>query len=215
MDSNIEKTLNDMINKYKELSACRKDISDAFELMKKCYNGGHKILICGNGGSASDAEHIVGELMKGFKDPRKLSAGKREILANLYDDGKYLADNLQEALPAISLVGSISLSTAFANDVAADMVFAQQVYGLGNKGDLVIGISTSGNSGSVINALKIAGAFGMRTIGLTGNRNGAMQKFCDISIKVPQSETYLVQELHLPVYHTLCAMIEQEFFHNL
>lgn len=212
MDNGVIKILNDLFDKYKELVVCRKDITAAYNLMKKCYNGGHKILICGNGGSAADAEHIVGELMKGFKHPRTLSAGKKEILVNLYKDGKYLSDNLQEALPAISLVSGISLSTAYTNDVSADMVFAQQVYGLGGKGDIVIGISTSGNSGSIINALKVAGAFGMKTIGLTGNRNGEMQKFCDLSIKVPQSETYLIQELHLPVYHALCAMIEQEFF---
>ncbi|MHB1484094.1 MAG: D-sedoheptulose-7-phosphate isomerase [Saccharofermentanales bacterium] len=215
MDIAIEKILNDLIYKYDELEACREDISATFNLMAKCYNGGHKILICGNGGSAADAEHIVGELMKGFKNPRKLSAGKKEILANLYDDGKYLSDNLQEALPAISLVSGISLSTAFANDVSADMVYAQQVYGLGNKGDIVIGISTSGNSGSIISALKVAKAFGMKTIGLTGRSGGKMPKYCDVTIKVPQTDTYLVQELHLPVYHALCAMIEQEFFPNV
>ena len=209
---NNVKTLNDLIDKYKELEICRKDIIGAYNLMKECYGGGHKILICGNGGSAADAEHIVGELMKGFKNARTLPFDKKEILVNLYTDGKYLSDNLQEALPAISLVSGISLSTAYVNDVAADMVYAQQIYGLGVKGDIVIGISTSGNSGSIINALKVAGAFGMKTIGLTGNRNGEMQKFCDVSIKVPQSETYLVQELHMPVYHALCAMIEQEFF---
>jgi len=212
MDKNTEKTLNDMISKYPELEACRADIAGAFDLMKRCYNGGHKILICGNGGSAADAEHIVGELMKGFKSQRKLSAGKKEILANLYDDGKYLSDNLQEALPAISLVSGISLSTAFANDVSADMVYAQQVFGLGAKGDIVIGISTSGNSKSIVNAMKVARAFGLKAIALTGNQTGAIEKFSDISIKVPQSDTYLVQELHLPIYHALCAMIEQEFF---
>ncbi len=212
MKAEARNTLDGLILRYDELDVCRADIVAVFEMICHCFRNSSKVMICGNGGSAADSEHIVGELMKGFKHSRPLGHNEREKLTGLFDDGGYIADNLQGALPAVSLVNNVSLSSAFANDVAADMIFAQQVYGLGNAGDVVIGISTSGNAVNVINALKTARAFDMHTIGLTGGTGGKMLKYCETSVKVPQTETYLVQELHLPVYHTLCAMLEEEFF---
>ena len=170
-------------------------------------------MTCGNGGSAADAEHITGELMKGFKLKRLLTDEQRNALISAFPtDGAYLADHLQQAVPAISLVSQSSLSSAFINDVAPDMVFAQQVLGYGNAGDVLLGISTSGNSKNVVNACKVARAFGIGTIGMTGEHGGKLMEICDITIRVPACETFRVQEYHLPVYHALCAMIEKELF---
>jgi D-sedoheptulose 7-phosphate isomerase len=202
-----------LFESYPALETCRADIERAFNLLSKCYSEGGKVLVCGNGGSASDSEHIVGELMKGFLSRRHIRASDSELLREMYpEDGAYLAEKLQGALPAISLVSHSALSSAFINDVAADMVFAQQVYGYGRKGDAVIGISTSGNSGNVLNAIKIARTFGLSAIGLTGQDGGLMKKDCTVTIRVPARETYRVQELQLPVYHSICAMLEAEFF---
>jgi phosphoheptose isomerase len=172
------------------------------------------VLICGNGGSASDAEHITGELMKGFLLKRPVPADFRVKLESAFgaSDGAYLADNLQGAVPAISLVSQSAIITAFSNDVASDMAFAQQVYGYGRPGDVLIGLSTSGNSGNVINAAKTAKAIGMGVIGITGEMGGDLAQFCDFTIRAPEKVTYLAQEYHLPIYHCLCAMIESELF---
>ncbi|MCL2003682.1 MAG: SIS domain-containing protein [Oscillospiraceae bacterium] len=190
-----------------ELLPCAGDILEAFGVLSGTYRLGGKLLLCGNGGSASDCEHIVGELMKGFlyKRPQKAFC---EAHPGLED----VAGLLQGALPAISLTGQPALQTAFANDVDPVMVFAQQVYGYAKPGDALLGLSTSGNAGNVIAALRVARAMGVKTIGLTGQSGGRMKAHCDVCICVPETETYRIQELHLPVYHALCAMLEAEFF---
>lgn len=209
----MNKVLNVLIEKYPDLGVCKEDIYRAFELMCKCYSEKGKIMTCGNGGSASDSEHIVGELMKGFKSKRALPLTFKHKITSLFpDDGNYLSSHLQGALPAIALTSNSTLNTAFANDVAADMIFAQQVYGYGNKGDILVGLSTSGDSINVIRALQVAKAKGIITISLTGQSGGKMKNLCDIAIRVPRTSTPDIQELHLPVYHAICLMLENEFF---
>ena len=182
-------------------------------MLRECYRNHGKVLICGNGGSAADAEHIVGELMKGFMLKRPVPEAIQGKLATLYpEDGAYLATHLQGALTALSLVSQTAVASAFSNDVAADMVYAQQVYGYGRPGDVLIGLSTSGSSKNVINAIKVAKACNVGTIGLTGEKGGAMREVCDVLITVPSGVTPVIQEMHLPVYHALCAMVEAEFF---
>lgn len=211
----MHRALEKLIEKYPELEGCLPAINEAFEHLRDCYRQGGKLLLCGNGGSAADCEHIVGELMKGFMLKRPVDDAFRKDLNRRYPkDGDYLSDHLQGALPAISLVSHAALKTAFSNDVAADMVFAQQVYGYGNHGDVVIGISTSGNSKNVIHALKVAQAKGLKTIGLTGKDGGFMKDICDVAIIVPWEETPDIQERHLPIYHALCIMLEEAFFQS-
>ena len=205
--------LENLFINYPMLVSCRDAIENAFEMLRQCYVNGGKVLICGNGGSAADSEHIVGELMKDFLLKRKIcSEDVQKIREAFPEDWEYLSGNLQGALPAISLVSQSSISSAFINDVAADMVFAQQVYGYIKEEDVVIGLSTSGNAKNVVNAIKIAKAMGAKTIGLTGETGGRMKNLCDVYIKAPSEETYRIQEYHLPIYHALCAMIEIEVF---
>ena len=202
-----------LTDRYPELAVCAGDIVKAYETMLGCYRSGGKMLFCGNGGSAADSEHIVGELMKGFLLKRPPMQADSEAFAALFpEDADYLAENLQRGIPAISLVSQSAVQTAFNNDVAADMVFAQQVYGYARPGDLVMGITTSGNSKNVVNAMKVAKAMGLATIGLTGAKESKLSAICDVTIRVPKTETYQVQELHLPVYHWLCAALEDEIF---
>lgn len=213
MKHEIALILEELFSRYHQLSVCKGDIEEALDILIQSYYNGGKVLICGNGGSAADSEHIVGELMKGFILKRRIgNASIQKIKEALPKDWEYLSNNLQGALPAISLTSQSAISSAFINDVQPDMVFAQQVYGYGKEGDVVIGLSTSGNSKNVINAIKIAKAFGMKTVGLTGQQGGLMGPLCDVTIKVPAIETFKVQEYHLPIYHALCASIEQEFF---
>ena len=198
MKESTKKALNLLLERYPALEACRADIFAAVETICDAYRAGKKLILCGNGGSAADAEHIVGELMKGFLKKRPISEETRARLKAAFpEDADYLADNLQGALPAVSLVNQIALGTAFANDQAADLVFAQQVLGLGQAGDVLIAISTSG---------------GVRTIALTGRSGGKLKALADVTITVPDDETYRIQELHLPVYHALCIAAEEEFF---
>jgi phosphoheptose isomerase len=205
--------LQKLVDKYPEMAVCIPSIECAFELLQSMYQQGGKLLICGNGGSAADSEHIVGELMKAFNLPRLLSTSMRDkFIAAFPNDGAALASKLQGALSAISLVSHTSLFTAFANDVASDMVFAQQVYGYGKAGDALLGISTSGTSKNVIYALQVARTLGLGTIGLTGKTGGKMIDLCDVSICVPYESTPDIQERHLPVYHALCLMLEEAFF---
>ncbi|MDR1156566.1 MAG: SIS domain-containing protein [Bacteroidales bacterium] len=200
---------------YPELSTCENDILAAFGLMHDCYLRGGLIMTCGNGGSAADAGHIVGELMKGFKRERRLTDEQREKIKKAFPDkGGFLAGNLQQAIPAISLSDQVSLTSAFINDIASGMVFAQQVLGYGKAGDVLIGLSTSGNSENVVNACRVAKSFGVKTIGMTGETGGEMRSICDVTIRVPAVETYRVQEYHLPIYHALCAMMEVAFFND-
>jgi len=213
MKNNAIKILEGLLDRYPVLTDCKESIEKAYEFLKRCYLTGGKVLICGNGGSAADSEHIAAELMKGFILKRTISKQDSERIKSAFpDDWLYISENLQGALPAISLVSQVALAYAYINDVASDMVFAQQVYGYAREGDVLIGLSTSGDSKNVVNAIKVAKAFGMVTIGLTGEKGGVIKDICDAVIMVPGQETYKIQELHLPVYHALCAMIEVEFF---
>lgn len=193
----------DLFERYPQLNICTKDIEKALALMIDTYKNGGKILVCGNGGSASDADHIVGELMKGFLKDRKVTDERVP---------QELREKLQGALPAISLCAHTSLMTATMNDNDADMIFAQQVYGYANENDLLIALSTSGNSKNVVNAVKVAKALGVKTIALTGETGGILKEMADVAICAPSTETYKIQEYHLPIYHYLCARIEKEFF---
>ena len=209
----MEEQLNLLIERYPKLAICQEDIFHAFKILEKAYSNGRKLLVCGNGGSASDSEHIVGELMKEFKLKRKVFSEQVEALKEIDSDlGQTLAEHLQGALPAISLTGHSSLQTAFMNDAVPELVFAQQVNGYGKPGDVFLGISTSGNSKNVLYAAVNAKAKGLNVIGLTGEKESKLMKYADVCIRVPETETYKIQELHLPVYHCLCLMLEEKFF---
>ncbi len=209
----MEKQLNLLIERYPKLTVCKEDIKKAYELLEAAYSNGRKLLVCGNGGSASDSEHIVGELMKEFKLKRKVYSDQAAALKEIDPElGQVLADNLQGALPAICLTGHSSLTTAFMNDANADLVFAQQVNGYGKAEDVFLGISTSGNSKNVLYAAVNAKAKGLKVIGLTGAKESKLMKYADVCIRVPETETYKIQEYHLPVYHCLCLMLEEKFF---
>lgn len=209
----MEDQLNHLIERYPQLAVCKEDIKNAYIILENAYKNGRKLLACGNGGSASDSEHIVGELMKEFKLKRKVYSGQAAALKEIDPElGQVLADNLQGALPAISLTGHSSLQTAFMNDAIPELVFAQQVNGFGKPGDVFLGISTSGNSKNVLYAAVNAKAKGLKVIGLTGAKENKLMKYVDVCIRVPETETYKIQELHLPVYHCLCLMLEEKFF---
>lgn len=192
---------------------CEKDLSAALDLLVAAYRAGNKLLVCGNGGSAADSEHIVAELMKGFLKRRPISAShaaQLEVAGKT--DGKTIAERLQGALAAISLAAPVSLTSAIANDIDFEMIFAQQVYGLGRPGDVLLGISTSGNSKNVSNAVIVAKALGLKSVVLTGRSGGALAPLADVSIKVPADDIVEIQELHLPVYHWLSTELEDTFF---
>jgi D-sedoheptulose 7-phosphate isomerase len=209
----LNKQIEVLVERYPALSICAEDIETAFEYMKISYENGGKLLVAGNGGSAADSEHIVGELMKGFKKARKLSSAQQESLMEVNEElGSVLAENLQGALPAIALDGHPALTTAYMNDCEPLLCFAQQVNGYGKKGDVFLGISTSGNSKNVLYAATVAKAKDMKVIGLTGQKDSRLKELADVTIQVPQTETYMIQELHLPVYHCLCLMLEDYFF---
>ncbi|MDB4584381.1 SIS domain-containing protein [Draconibacterium sp.] len=210
MDKNIH--LEQLLKRHDELTPLKKEIQKAANVIIQSYENGGKILACGNGGSSSDSDHIVGELMKSFEGRRPLRQELKDKLAEQGERGTYLAENLQQGLPAISLTAHTALTTAVANDINAEVIFAQQVTGYGVGGDVLIGMSTSGNSQNVIDAILVAKAKGMITIGFTGESGGKMKELCDMLINVPERRTAYVQELHLPVYHTLCLMIEDHFF---
>lgn len=211
----MEEQLNILIERYPELAVCKEDIKKAYELLETAYSNGRKLLVCGNGGSASDSEHIVGELMKEFKLKRKVYSDHAAVLKEIDPElGQTLAEHLQGALPAISLTGHSSLQTAYMNDAVPELVFAQQVNGYGKPGDIFLGISTSGNSKNVLYAAVNAKAKGLKVIGLTGAKDNKLMKYADVCIRVPETETYKIQELHLPVYHCLCLMLEEHFFGN-
>ena len=212
-EKRLENHIDLLIERYPRLEVCKKDIINAYLLMEECYKSGGKVLIAGNGGSASDSEHIVGELMKAFKLPRLLSDNYKENLKKIDQElGTVLAENLQGALPAMALDGHLALSTAYMNDCEPLLCFAQQVNGFGNKGDIFFGISTSGNSKNILYASVCAKAKGMKVIGLTGEKESKLSKLSDICIKAPSTETYMIQEFHLPIYHCLCLMLEDKFF---
>ncbi len=205
--------LDELVARYPVLVSCRADIEAAFTLLARTFAAGGKLLVCGNGGSAADADHIVGELMKGFRRARRPSGETAARLAASDPElGPRLASRLQLGLPAINLAAGSAFPTAFANDEDPGLVFAQQVLALGRSGDALLGISTSGNAANVIAALVTARAVGMGTVGLAGGSGGRMRGRCDVLVAVPGSRTFEVQELHLPVYHCLCAMLEDRFF---
>jgi len=207
--------LENLIERYPALAGVRGNIAAAFEILKASFGSGGKLLIAGNGGSAADAEHITGELMKGFLKRRPLGAEIKESISQSAGDedaARLLAGKLQGGLPVIALTGNSALSTAFLNDVEGELVFAQQVCGYGRKGDVLLAISTSGNSQNVIYAMITASAKGLKNILLSGNTGGRALQYADAAIVVPGTETYKIQELHLPVYHTLCLMLEEYFF---
>ena len=197
---------NELYGRYPQLKGCEGEIAKAFDLLLTCYKNGGKVLTCGNGGSAADAEHIVGELLKKFRKHRDIDGG---IAAKLPSE---LVARLEGALPAVSLVSMSGILTAFANDVAWETAFAQQVYGLGKPGDVLIALSTSGNSANCVNAALVAKAKGLRVVSMTGEGGGKLAALADAAIRVPESETYKIQELHLPVYHALCAELEKSLF---
>jgi D-sedoheptulose 7-phosphate isomerase len=210
---NVKKVLNNLMKRYPLLEVCSEDIWKAYKEMYECYKKEGKILVCGNGGSAADAEHIVGELMKGFMLKRELPKDIKEKLINIENEaGMILANRLQCALPAIDLTAQSALCTALSNDVHPDLIYAQQVLAYGKSSDLFIGLSTSGNSKNVIYAIYTAKALGIKTLGLTGKSGGKMVELCDVTIKAPKELTFEVQELHLPIYHALCQMVEISFF---
>lgn len=206
--------MDNLYERYPNLKECETDIENAVKAVCGTYKDGGKLLACGNGGSCADCDHIVGELMKGFllKREQPELLGKLEKLG--FSDAEYMAKHIQGALPAISLPYQAALLTAFANDVAADMIYAQMVYGYAKKEDILICISTSGNSKNVVYAAKIAKVLGIKTVALTGKNESKLSEICDIAVRVPETETYKVQELHLPVYHYICAKTEKEFFNN-
>ena len=208
-----EEHLDRLIDRYPKLIVCKEDILRAYQILEVAYSSGRKLLVSGNGGSASDSEHIVGELMKEFKLKRKVYGEQATALKEIDSElGQTLADNLQGALPAISLTGHSALQTAFMNDAEPELVFAQQVNGYGKPGDVYLGISTSGNSKNVLYAAVTAKSRGLKVIGLTGSKENKLMKYADVCIRVPETETYKIQELHLPVYHCLCLMLEERFF---
>ena len=213
LSENVQKHLELFCERYPTLVPIKEDILNTYTILEECYKNGGKLLIAGNGGSAADAEHIVGELMKKFKISRPVPetlAEKLEIIDPVI--GKQLANDLEQGLMAIPLVAHEALTTAYLNDVGSLSVYAQQLYGYGRPGDVFLGISTSGNSQNILYATVLAKAIGMKTIGLTGRAGGNMSKLADITIRVPADETYMIQELHLPVYHCLCLMLEDRFF---
>ena len=213
LERRLYKHVDLLIERYPLLKVCKQSIIDAYLVLEECYVNDGKLLIAGNGGSAADSEHIVGELMKRFKIPRPVTPEFAEKMKSIDPvRGENLACTLERGLMAIPLVAHEALSTAYINDVDGQNVFAQQLFGFGRQGDVFLAISTSGNSKNVISATVVARAIGMKVIGLTGSKGGELAEIADVVIKVPATETYMIQELHLPVYHCLCLMLENRFF---
>lgn len=202
---------NELYDRYPALKACEADIDTALSLMLETYRAGGKILLCGNGGSCADCGHIAGELMKGFLLSRPVPEETRAAFAE-FPDGEAIAKKLQRGIPAISLPSQAEVLSAYANDVDPELVYAQLVYTCGRPGDLLIGISTSGNSKNVVTAALTAKALGIRTLALTGEKESKLSGLCDCTVRVPETETFKIQELHLPVYHHLCAAMEDILF---
>jgi D-sedoheptulose 7-phosphate isomerase len=212
MKNSTKKIIDDLCLRYGILSKNRDVISKIIHSIRLSIEAGGKILICGNGGSASDSLHIAGELMKSFILPRPLSKDIKKKIFSFTESPEYLISGLQMPIPAIALVGSSSLETAISNDMDSDFLFAQQVLGLGKKGDILLCITTSGNSKNVINAAEVGKAKGLVIVGLTGKKGGKLKNKCDYLVNVHESETYKVQELHLPIYHTICIALENELY---
>lgn len=209
----VKNELEELIRRYPQLDVCKKQIEKAYLLLQKTYDNSHKLLIAGNGGSAADSEHIAGELMKRFKITRPISKDLAEKLMKIDPQrGERLVRNLEMPLRAVPLTSHIAITTAYMNDADATGVFAQQMLGFGNEGDVFLAISTSGNSENIISACVVAKALGIKIIGLTGEKESKLSECADICIQVPETETYKIQELHLPVYHALCLMLESNYY---
>lgn len=211
----VRKRLDQLMERYGILGCCREDISEAYDILRDMYRAGGKLLVAGNGGSAADAEHIVGELMKGFVKKRKPEVQFRQKLLEIDEEyGRELAEKLQGSLPAIALSAQEAIATAYLNDVDGQLIYSQMVNGYGTSKDVFFGISTSGNSKNVLMAAITAKAKGMKVIALTGKKGGKIAAYADVTIRVPEEETFKIQELHLPVYHALCLMLEETFFRD-
>lgn len=205
--------LQELTERYPALKGLEEEIRAAYLVIKESFEAGGKLLVAGNGGSCADAEHIVGELMKSFVKPRPLPEALKEALIREEPMfGGALSDRLQRGLPAIALNSHPGLTSAFLNDVDGEMAYAQQVLGYGKKGDVFLGITTSGNAKNIRYAAVTARAMGLRVVGLTGRGGGALRELCDAVVIAPEKETYRIQELHLPIYHALCLMLEERFF---
>ena len=205
--------INNLMERYPALEGAKCDIENALSVLIEAYEKGGKLLLCGNGGSAADCDHIAGELLKGFMSKRPLTEEKREEMRRLCPElGDGTLDSLQMGLSAIALHSAAAYNTAYSNDVSAELVYAQAVLSLGKSGDVLLAITTSGNSKNVLRACEVARALGIKVIGLTGRLGGGLKALSDVCICVPEDETYKVQELHLPVYHALCAALEKHFF---
>lgn len=213
LDNRLKGHIKNLIKRYPQLETVEQEITDAYLMLEDCYKQQGKLLIAGNGGSAADSEHMAGELMKKFRLARPVSKEFAEKLKNIDPEkGENLARNLECSLTAMSLVTQEALTTAYINDADGLGVFAQQLYGYGRKGDVFLGISTSGNSKNILNAAVVARASDIKVIGLTGGNGGELAKISDVSVCVPEWETYMIQELHLPIYHCWCLMLEEKFF---
>lgn len=205
--------LNELLSRYPQLETCKNDIETAVKSIIECFEKGGKLILCGNGGSCADCDHIVGELMKGFLKLRPLNDNKKSEMkknCDLVDDE--LLSKLQGSLPAISLPSITALNSAFCNDVDPELMYAQPLMSLANKNDILIGLSTSGNSKNVYGAVKVAKALGIKVIGLTGAKGGKLKGVSDVCITAPETETFKIQELHLPIYHYICAVVEEHFY---
>lgn len=216
MKDSTKQVMQHFYDRYPALECCKEQIDCALDMWIRCYLNERKILTCGNGGSAADAQHIVGELMKAFNHPRRCSNNKkRQQLQMVFPEmGAVLNQHLEDTIPAISLVGELALQTAFSNDRSAEFAFAQSVYGLGKPGDILIAISTSGNSKNIVYAAQVAKALGLGVIAMTGKTGGCLKEYSDVAICIPSTVTYEIQEYHLPVYHALCLAMENELFNE-
>lgn len=213
LEKRLQKHIDLLIKRYPALAAIQDQIVSAYLVMEESYEKDGKLLVAGNGGSAADSEHIVGELMKRFKTPRPVPAKlKEKLLAVDAERGAELARSLERTLTAIPLVAHEALTTAFMNDVGSVDVYAQQLLGYGRPDDVFLGISTSGNSENIMRCIVLAKALGIKVIGLTGKTGGKMAEVCDVTVKAPETETYMIQEYHLPIYHCWCLMLEDHFF---
>ena len=212
MKTGVKNIIDNLMQRYDALQSIQTEIIEAYELLKNCYGSKNKVVICGNGGSASDSEHIVGELMKGFLLKRPLNNKTKKTLADRFPEIGSITDKLQGTLRAISLVSQTSLMSALTNDVSGDMIFAQQVYGYCDENDVLIALSTSGNAANILNAAKTARALNGKVLSVTGKSGGELKKISNVILCLPSDETYKIQEYTLPVYHALCAMLEEEFF---
>ena len=212
MKTSTIKIYDELFVRYPVLTDIKETILNVFNLIKSVYEDGGTLFCAGNGGSSSDSEHIVGEMLKSFKKKRHIDESTRNSLLNHGEDGEYLISKLEGSLPAVSLISQTGILTAFANDKSWDTAVAQQLYGLGKKGDCLLVLSTSGNSKNCIYATIVAKSKQIKTIAFTNKKGGKLKDLCDECVCVPEIETYKVQELHLPIYHCICAMLEEEFF---